>query len=332
MVVLGIDVAKAKLDAALWLPEAGRWSLHQVRNSAAGCDKLLQWVQHKADAAPAVVRVVMEATGVYHERAAQAFFTAGCTVIVANPKRVHDFARSMGSLNKNDRADAKALVRYGEQRNERMVPWHPLPLDIHILRALLVRLEMINKDLQREKNRWEKAQASATPEAVRASLRRGIASLEAEQQRLRTAIKDHHDHHPGLKSECDLLQTVPGIGPTTADYLLCLLRGHAFARGARQAAALGGLVPTEHTSGSSVRGRPVLSRRGDIHLRSTLYMASIVALSHNQPLRAIYDRLLASGKAKKAALCALMRHLVHIAYGVLKHHTPFNPALVSKNA
>src|SRR5574337_152451 len=108
MVVLGIDVAKAKLDAAVWLPAADRWWMHQVRNDAAGCAKLLQWVQRKAGVAPDAVRVIMEATGVYHERAARTFFAAGCTVIVANPKRVHDFARGLGSLNKNDRADAKA--------------------------------------------------------------------------------------------------------------------------------------------------------------------------------------------------------------------------------
>jgi len=332
MVVLGIDVAKAKLDAALWLPDAGRWRMHQTRNDATGCAELLRWVQRKAGVAPDAVRVVMEATGVYHERAAQAFFAAGCTVLVANPKRVHDFARGLGSLNKNDRADAKALVRYGEQRNEHEAPWQPLPPEIQALRALLKRLEAIDKDLQREKNRWEKVEASQAPEVVRASLQRGIASLQAEHKRLCAAIKDHHHQHPGLKIERKLLQTVPGVGPVTADHLLCLLHGHAFARGARQAAALSGLVPLEYTSGSSVHGRPRLSRQGGRRLRSTLYMASIVALKYNPSLRAIYDRLIASGKAKKAALCALMRHLVHIAYGILKHQAPFNPALVSKTA
>lgn len=329
MIVLGVDVSKAKLDVALWLPISKKWYACKVDNDEAGCCKLLAWALAKSGAAANAIRVVMESTGVYHELAAEVLHDAGCTVVVANPKRVRDFARGLGFLTKTDAVDAKGLARYGEQGEAQA--WQPPAPEIRTLRALLARLAAVAEDLHREQNRLEKAQIAQTPELVRDSLLRSIERLTAEHARLRKAIDDHHDQHPGLKAERDLLQTIPSVGPASADQLLCLLRSRRF-DSARQAAALSGLVPVEHSSGTSVRGKPRLPKQGNPRLRAILYMASIVSIRHNTELRAIYDKLLAKGKAKMAALGALMRHLVHIAFGILKHQQPYNPALVSKIA
>lgn len=326
MIVLGIDVAKAKLDAALRIADTGKGYDRKAVNSAAGIDALLAWALHKSGQPATQLRVVMEATGVYHELTAQRLYDAGCEIVIANPKRVRDFAKGLGMLTKTDRVDARALVRYGEQGQAAV--WVPPPPEIKVLRALLTRLSAIEEDLRREENRWEKVQIADTPELVRASLQRNIESLRQEKQHLLRAIKDHFDPHPGLKAERDLLRTIPAIGRVSAEHLLCLLRGRQF-DSARQAAALSGLVPLEFSSGSSVRGKPRLSRQGNPKLRAVLYMAAVSALLHNPELKAIYDRLRAQGKAALSALGALMRHIVHIAYGVLKHQQPYNPKLVS---
>ncbi|HSW13611.1 MAG TPA: IS110 family transposase [Solimonas sp.] len=329
MIVLGIDVAKAKLDAALWIAATRKWYACKVDNDGAGIHKLLTWMAAKSGRPVGDICVVLEATGVYHEAAAQALHDAGCKVVIANPKRARDFAKGLGLLSKTDTIDARALARYGELGEAQA--WQPPPPEVRMLRALLARLAAVEEDLRREENRWEKAQISDTPEIVRDSLQRSLETLHLERKRLRRAIDDHHDQHPGLKAERELLMTIPAVGKASADQLLCLLRGRTLGS-ARQAAALSGLVPVEYTSGTSVRGRPRLSKQGNPKLRAVLYMASIVALKHNPELRAIYDRLVASGKVKMAALGALMRHIVHIAFGMLKHQQPYNPKLVSKKA
>lgn len=327
MVELGIDVAKAKLDAALWLPAIRKWYACKVNNDPAGIRKLLAWALQKSGLTAPQLRVVVEATGVYHEAVAELMYDAGCPVVIANPKRVRDFAKGLGLLTKTDTVDARALARYGEHGEAQA--WQPPAPEVRTLRALLARLAAVNEDLQREENRWEKAQISDTPEIVRESLQRSLEALHQERKRLLKAIEDHHDQHPGLKAERTLLQSIPSVGKASADQLLCLLRGRTF-DSARQAAALSGLVPIEYTSGTSVRGKPRLSKQGNPRLRAVLYMAAVVALRRNPELRAIYDRLVARGKAKMAALSALMRHLVHIAFGILKHQQPDNPRLVSK--
>ena len=297
--ILGIDVSKARLDAALWLPEQRKWYATKASNDVVGIARLRRWACDKAGAGPDQLRVMLE----------------------ANPKRVRDFAKGLGLLTKTDAVDARALARYGEVGEA--LPWQPPAPAVRQLKALLARLHAVEDDLQRESNRWEQAQIADTPGIVRDSLQRGIGQLQQEKRHLLKAIDDHYDQHPKLKADRELLQSIPAVGPASSSQLLCLLRGRNL-RSARQAAALTGLVPLEHRSGTSVNGKARLSKQGNSKLRATLYMASVVALSHNRELRAIYDRLLAAGKSKMAALGALSRHLVHIAFGILKHQQPYN--------
>jgi transposase len=326
---LGIDVAKASLAVALQAGKHKRLYEREFNNDAHGHARLLQWVQERG-CEPSHLTVVMEATGVYHEQAALVLHEAGCTVIVANPKRVRDYAAGLGLLHKNDTVDARALVRYAEQNSSELLPWSPPPPEVRILRALHDRLAALQEDLQREENRRQQALISAEPALVVDSLERSVRRLAEECKLLRQAIDDHFDQHPGLKNQRELLQSIPSIGPMSGDLLLCVLLSHRF-ENARQAAAFCGLIPVVYQSGTSVRKRPRLSKQGDGRLRAKLYMAAIVASKHNAQLRGVYDALLAAGKSKMSALGALMRRLVHIAYGVLKHQLPYNPFLHAKS-
>lgn len=327
---LGIDVAKASVAVALQVGESKRLYERQFDNDARGMVRLQQWVQERG-CALSELTAVMEATGVYHELVALALHDSGCTVIVANPKRTRDYAKGLGLLHKTDAVDARALVRYAAQNASELVPWNPPPPEIRALRALHDRLLAVQADLQREENRRQQALISAEPAVVIDSLERSVERLRAECELLRRAIEDYFDQHPGLKSQRELLQSIPSIGPISGDRLLCVLSSRRF-ENARQAAAFCGLIPVAYESGSSVRQRPRLSKHGDGQLRAKLYMAAIVSIKCNAQLRQIYEGLLAAGKTKMSALGALMRRLVHIAYGVLKHQKPYNPNLVGRNA
>lgn len=325
--IIGVDVSKDSLDVAVLISGRSRCYERSVRNDAGGVVRLLEWVEERTGQRAQDLTVIMEATGIYHEAATFALHAAGCRVIVANPKRVRDYAKGLGLLNKTDRVDARALARYGQENAQELVAWVPPAPEIRLLRALYGRLQALEEDLQRELNRQQQAQVSGQPPAVCDSLARSIERLRTECAQLRQAIQDHFDQHPGLKNQRELLQSIPGIGPVSADRMLCLLLRHRFAN-ARQAAAFAGLIPLVHRSGSSVHKRPKLSK-GEPKLRAVLYMAAVVASRHNRELKQRYQDLLRAGKAKMAALGALMRQLLHIAFGILKHQTPYNPNLVA---
>ena len=326
MLIVGIDVSKAWLDVALQSSGKSKCYERQVDNDAKGFQRLLSWAQERSGAQAAELTVVMEATGVYHEAAALRLHEAGCRVIVANPKAVRDFAKGVGMLNKTDRADARALLRYGRERAEELVAWEPPPSEIRTLRALYARLSAVQTDWRRELNRKEQADLSGQPEAVSESMQQSIAHLQADCERLQQAIEDHFDQHPDLRDQRELLQSIDGVGPISADRLLCVLARQQF-RNARQAAAFVGLAPTQHQSGSSIRKAAHMRKRGEGSLKAVLYMAAVSASQHNQELRSQYQALLKAGKAKKCALGALMRRLLHIAFGILKSGKPYDPQL-----
>lgn len=149
-----------------------------------------------------------------------------------------------------------------------------------------------------------------------------IAEVEA-------AIRQHIDDDPDLKTQQCQLDSVPGLGDKTIPVLLAFYGGPARFDQARQAVAFAGLNPRQHESGSSIRGKPRLSKVGHADLRKALYMPAMVTLHKTAWGRAFRDRLTAAGKTPMIILGAMMRKLVHVTFGVLKSGQPFNPTLHS---
>jgi transposase len=223
---------------------------------------------------------------------------------------------------KTDAKDSLMLARYALEPE--CIAWQPAPLEVRQLQALMGRLETVETELRRELNRREAAELGHDPQLVQASIADAIAFWTHEQHKLQQAIDQHIDRNPGLKVERERLLTIPAVGPKTANRMLCVLSARRFDY-ASQAAAFVGLTPVEHQSGSSIRGRPRLSKCGDPRLRAALYMAAVAAIRHNPDVRALYERLLQRGKAKMSALCAAMRKLVHICFGVFKNQQNYRP-------
>lgn len=320
MFYLGIDVAKAKLDCCLLVDvQTLKRKNKTVANNAHGFKELLEWLQRQHVSLEAL-HVVMEGTGVYHEQAAFALHDASIHVSIVNPAYVRDFARGLAIRTKTDSVDSLVLARYGLLVQPNF--WTPPPMEARLLQSLLSRREAIAQDLQRERNRQEKALATQTPDVVQQSIQQTIAFLEKQLQQIQKDIDDHIDRHPKLKEDLKLLQSIPAVGERVGNTLLAVMHSHSFSS-AEQVAAYLGLIPVEHQSGSSVQGRSRLSKAGPAHVRAVLYMAAVVATRHNPHIKALYERLLGRGKSKMAALGAAMRKLVHLCFGVIKNQTPY---------
>lgn len=320
MFYIGIDVSKAKLDCCLLVDDSGtKRKSKSIANNTSGIANLLEWVG-KQGVQPDDLHAILESTGVYHEQAAIALSDASVTVTIANPAQVKDFGKGLAVRTKNDRSDSFVLARYGALLKP--VAWTPPSREARTLQALLSRREAIAQDLLRERNRQEKADATDTPQLIRQSLSDSIKFLQKQLERLQQDIDDHIDRHPDLKTDLTLLTSIPAVGPQVGSNLLSVMHLHHF-NSAEQLAAYLGLVPVERQSGSSILGRPRLSKAGPARIRAVLYMAAVVATRHNPHVKALYERLLAKGKTKMSALGAAMRKLVHLCFGVLKTRIPY---------
>ena len=320
MFYLGMDVAKAKLDCCLLLDEAsGKRKTKVVKNTQSGIIDLLAWVA-KQNVSSEALHIVMEATGIYHEHAAMALADAGVMVSIINPAQVKDFGRGLAVRTKTDGVDSVVLARYGALLKPKA--WVPPPQEARVLQALLVRREAIAQDLQRERNRQEKAGATDTPELIHKSLEESIGFLVKQLAQLQKDIDAHIDKHSNLQKDRALLQSIPAIGPQVGSNILSVMHNHDFGS-AEQLAAYLGLVPVERQSGSSVLGRARMSKAGPARIRAVLYMAAVVGTRYNPHVKAVYERLLARGKSKMSSLGAAMRKLVHLCFGVLRTQQPY---------
>lgn len=322
--VVGIDVSKKKLDIALLVN--GKTKAKVLENSAEGHRALLDWLS-KSKMPLSALHVCMEATGVYSEPVALVLHQAGLVVSVVNPACIKGFGHSENIRNKNDAIDAALIARYCAAMKPQ--PWSPPPLEQRQLRAWSQRIEALKDIRQQEENRLE-ALAISDMEPVAQHVKQHIVWLSAEIEKLESDIDDHIDRHPGLKHDAELLASIPGLGMTTVARILGKVGDIRRFDNAKAFAAFLGVTPRQRSSGSSVKGRTVISRTGNTSLRAALYMPSLVARRHNPILHRFAERLAATGMANKAVIGAVMHKLAHLIYGVIHNGKPFDPNYLAK--
>lgn len=321
---VGIDVSKKKLDIALLVD--GKIKTKVLENSAEGHRSLLDWLG-KSKVPLSALHVCMEATGVYSEPVAMALHEAGLVVSMVNPGCIKGFGHSENIRNKNDVIDAGLIARYCAAMKPQ--PWVPPPPEQRQLRAWSQRIQNLKDMRQQEENRLEALTISGI-EDVAQHVRQLIAWLSKEIEKLESDINDYIDRHPGLKHDADLIASIPGVGMTTVAKILGHLGDIRRFKSAKAFSAFLGVTPRQRSSGSSIRGRTVISRTGSTSLRAALYMPSLVARRHNPLLRQLAERLAANGMTKKAVIGAVMHKLAHLIYGVIHTDKPFDPNYLTK--
>jgi transposase len=314
---LGIDVAKTKLDCALLLPNGKFRSKSGLANTPAGFAELARWLKTQQ---ATQIHVCMEATGVYWEAIAEYLANVGHTVSVINPFQIKSFANACLVRSKTDKIDARLIARFCAERHPE--PWKAPSASEQALKALVLRLDALQAMRVQELNR-----VGVSREVVRDGIVAHIAWLDGEIKELLRKIHRHINTDPDLKNRRELLDSIPGVGKHTIALLLAFCIHPDRFDSARQVAAFAGLDPRLRESGSSVRGKPRLSKIGHGILRKGLYMPAMVALYKTNWGKQFRLRLAASGKPPMLIIGAMMRKLIHVAFGVLKSGKPFNPAL-----
>lgn len=316
MDVLGIDIAKQSFDATL-LSARGSQHYASFANSADGFTQLAAWLaQHQVG----TLHACMEATNVYWLDLASWLHAHGHTVSVVNPVRIKGYALATMQRNKTDKLDSAVIAAFCAK--EQPAAWEPQSEEQQRLRALVRhRQDLLQTQLQQQ-NRLRDSRDALVVASLQSLLKAIASELEAVQLR----INEQLTSQASLRANLVLLTSIVGIAEVTASKLLAEFADIEQYHSAKAVAADAGLSPSQHESGSTVRRRPKLSKLGKAGIREALYWPAISAMTHDAGMKAFAERLKQRGKAKKVIICAVMRKLVHICYGVLKHQTPYDPA------
>jgi transposase len=307
-VVVGIDVAKDKLDVAV-RPSGERFVVARTETGLAELKNRLGKLE--------VAIVGLEATGGYETVVAASLAAAGLPVVVVNPAQVRAFANALGKRAKTDPIDAAVIAHFIEATKPK-----PRALPDEATRQLgdLVSrrsqiLAMIVAEQQRKKHRPNKR--------MLASVERLLAALQRELSDLDGQIREAIQASPVWREKDELIESVPVVGPAISSQLLAGLP-ELGALDRRQIAALAGLAPWTRQSGQW-RGKSFIGG-GRAHVRSALFMGALVAVKHNRTLKAFYERLIAAGKEKMVALIAVARKLLTILNAIVRDSEPWTEA------
>lgn len=300
---VGIDIAKATFDAVHH--ERGQYRSFEYTDQ--GINDCVAWL---LEIKPSLV--LMESTGGYEIPLASELWSHSIPTLTINPRRIRDFARSLGQMAKTDKIDAAMIARYA-------ATLQPAPRDMadqvaQEIKGLAARRRQLMDMRTQEKNRREHARR----QGIAKSIADTIAFLDKEIAKIDEQIGKEIDGDPGLKKKSGLLQSMPGIGKQTASLLLCLLP-ELGACSRREIAALVGLAPINRDSGM-YRGKRMIGG-GRRHVRQLLYMPTLVAIRRNALIQDYYRRLLQTGKQKMVAVTACTRKILTMLNAMLKNQT-----------
>mgnify|MGYP001324385222 CR=1 FL=1 len=267
--------------------------------------------------------VCMEATGIYHFDLAIALHDAGVALMVVNPKSSHNFAKVLMKNSKTDAVDADTLAQYAERMD--FVAW-TRPSDEKIaLRCLARRIDALTRQKAAAKNNLHALDASQeTPKAVLRDVKLAISQLEKRIGCLSKEAMILIGKHADLERVFLLLTSVKGIAQTSAIALMGELLLLPAGLSHREWVKFAGLDPRTFDSGKSVHKKTRISKVGNRHIRSALYMPALSAKQHDPHVKAYFQHLIDNGKLPLQALCAVMRKLLHAIHGMLKHDKPFD--------
>lgn len=299
----GIDISYLVFDVT-----DSQGNYYQFKNSISGFKKFLKLVDSHS-------HCVMEATGYYHYQLAYYLQEEGVKVSVENPLSVKRFIQMKLSKIKTDKSDSRLICEYAKQVELKL--WqgnskHQLEC-LQMTRAL----SMYTKQRTMLKNKIHGELVLGVPsKVVLRSFKQSLKYLDKQMESLETKllilVKQVH------QEVLTRLKSIPGIGPKTSLMLVVLTDGFERFTSASELCSYAGLTPVIRKSGSSVNGRPRISKIGNQKLRNLLFMCSFNACKYNHACKAIYDRLVAKGKSKKLALIAVCNKLLKQAFAIAK--------------
>lgn len=323
-VFVGIDIA-AKTFEMVWREQGKNAKPVSFAQSTEGHAKVIRTLK-----ALNPRHIVMEATGIYYLDLAVALANAGLPVSVINPKSYHHFAQLKLAGSKTDGIDSALLAEYGERISPPL--WTPPNTSRLALRDLARQLNRLTGARTQAKNRLHalKAKGMTLPLLIEDE-QEGIALLERRIERLQQAALDLLAESEDLSAQLKALCAAKGIATTSAIALLgemCVLPAHLKAA---QVSRYAGLDVRLSQSGTSVNRPARLSKAGNAYLRAALYMPAMCAVRHDLRTKAFYDSLVARGKKKIQALCAVMRKYLTGLWACIQHHTHFDSAKLFSN-
>ena len=330
--VAGIDVAQLELVVALGrmfddlTPEV--YAHKSFPNTGKGFESLLEWIKKLTD--PIVqILYVMEATGVYHEKLAYFLHQQNQPVSIVLPNKISNYFRTLEVKTVTDKTASDAITRFGLER--KLDTWTPQKPVFKKLRQLTRERDQLIQTRTAAKNQLHAELAEAEPnKSSVVRVKKQIALLDKQEQEIKAEIAALISKDEAVKKKLKLIASLPGVGMLTGVTLLAETNGFELVRNKKQLTSYAGLDVKEKQSGTSVKGKPRISKKGNKYLRKSMHMPALAAIRTNERFKAIFSRLVAKHGIKMKAAVAVQRKLLELIYIVYKTERPDDKEYLQK--
>lgn len=315
---IGIDVSKATFMVAYPLNEK-EYKTREFKNTAKGIHEFIRTLETDD-------HCVMEATGNYSYLLLYLLNQANITTSMENALKVKNFARTMLSVTKTDKADAQLLSLYGERM--RPAPFK-LPSDsILLLKQKRTAMRQFQKQLHATNNLKKSLEVLPQKDpATFKSINRIIETLEKQIRKIEEDLIALT--HKEFERQMQKLTSIKGVGASLAAAIIISTGGFTYFDNAKQVSRYLGICPTYQQSGTSINVKGHINRNGDSYLRSQLYVASWSMSQHNKECHNLYLRMKEKGKPGKLIMIAVANKVMRQCFAVVKHDTDYVDGFVS---
>lgn len=318
--VVGIDVAQKELVVCLgrmyndWSPEL--YASKIFSNNFKGFESLEKWIAKMADSQVSI-RYVMEATGVYHEKLAYYLADKACTLSVVLPNKISNYFRTLEVKTITDKTASEAIARFGLERQ--LDDWKRPAKIFKSLRQLTRERNQLVEERTMVKNQLHAEQSEAEPNCSSIGrIKKRIALLDRQEKQIKEEIADLVKQDEQAKGAVDLICSLPGVGELTAVTVLAETNGFELIRNKRQLTSYAGLDVKEKQSGTSVKGKARISKKGNKYLRKAMHLPALAAIRSDERFKAIFARLVSKHGIKMKAAVAVQRKLLEMIYILYK--------------
>lgn len=324
--VAGIDVSQNELVVSLGrMYDDLTTNIHAFKtfsNNEKGFTALLQWAG-KLTVAETPVKYVMEATGVYHEALAYYFSDKGHLVSIVKPNKVSNFSKTLETKTVTDKTASQAIVLFGLEKQ--LTIWKKPKQVYRNLRQVTRERGQLIEERTALKNQLhaEKSEAFPSKKSIdRMEVR--IQLLNSQEKEIKQEIADFIKQDKDVGESVKLISSVPGVGVLTAATILSETNGFELITNKRQLASYAGLDVQEKQSGTSVKGKPRISKKGNKHLRKAMHLPALAAIQHDERYKAIFARLVQKHGIKMKAAVAVQRKILELTYTVFKTNKSYD--------
>lgn len=331
--VLGIDVAQKELVVCLgrmlddWTPEL--YSHGAFPNNKKGFDAMLKWVK-KLTIEDTAVRYVMEATGVYHETLAYYLEEKGYEISIVLPNKISNYMRTLEGKTTTDKTASEAIARFGLER--KLDKWKRPKQIFKNLKQLTRERDQVVETRTLAKNQLHAEQSEAFPNP--SSLHRIKALIKFLDKQVAEILKEITElvkQDDQVKESVELICSIPGVGRLTAATVLAETNNFELIRNKRQLTSYAGLDVKEKQSGTSIKGKPRISKKGNRHLRKAMHLPALAAIRHEKKFKAVFVRLVSKHGIKMKAAVAVQRKLLEMIYTVYSKNTAYDKNYLNQN-